>query len=169
MATVAAETPARPVARERDVAFFGLLQLYSVVTRALERELSQRHGISLAGYEVLNRLAAADEQTLRVTDLAERTPLSTSRVSRIVDELAARGMVGRRACSHDRRVSYVGLLSAGADLLEDAQATFHEVVEERFLGRLSRAETEVLSEVFERLTGGGVDREAVLAPAATSP
>jgi DNA-binding MarR family transcriptional regulator len=140
--------------RDRESAFFGLLQANVDLTRSLEQALQQRHGISLAGYEVLNRLAHAEEHQLRMTNLAERTPLSLSRISRVCDDLALRGYVERRACASDRRVAYATLLPQGLAFLRDAQETFYATVEERFLGLLSPEETKVLADVFLRLTGG---------------
>lgn len=145
---------------DRESAFFGLLQTTVELTRALEQELNLRHGISLAGYEVLNRLAHADEGQLRMTNLAERTPLSLSRISRVVDDLALRGYVERRACATDKRVAYATLLPPGLTFLREAQETFYATVEERFLGRLTPEETKVLSDVFLRITAGdGACRE----------
>jgi len=145
---------------DRESAFFGLLQTYIDVTRALDQELSTRHGISLAGYEVLNRLGHADGGQLRMTALAERTPLSLSRISRVCDDLALRGLVERRACDTDRRVSYATLTDAGHAFLREAQDTFYSTIEQRFLGQLSEEETKVLSDVFLRLTAGdGACRE----------
>jgi DNA-binding MarR family transcriptional regulator len=139
---------------DRESAFFGLLQTNVDLTRALDQELSSRHGISLAGYEVLNRLAHAEDSRLRMTKLAERTPLSLSRISRVCDDLAMRGLVERRACESDRRVSYATLTEAGHAFLREAQETFYVTVEERFLGHLTEEETKVLSDVFMRVTAG---------------
>ena len=145
---------------DRESAFFGLLQANVDLTRGLEQELHLRHGISLAGYEVLNRLAHAGDGQLRMTNLAERTPLSLSRVSRVVDDLALRGYVERRACASDKRVAYATILPAGFAFLREAQETFYATVEERFLGLLTPEETKVLSDVFLRITAGnGACRE----------
>jgi DNA-binding MarR family transcriptional regulator len=138
---------------DREVAFFGFLQTHVELTRRLDHALSAGHGISLTGYEVLNRLGRAGARSLRMSDLAEQTVLSLSRVSRLVDDLAARGVVGRRACAQDKRVSYVVLTDPGCALLREAQETFFETVEEAFLGRLSEQETRTLATVFGRLSG----------------
>lgn len=138
----------------RESAFFGLLQAHQDLTRAIDQALLSEHGISLSTYEILNRLAHADEGRLRITTLAEKTPLSLSRVSRLVDELALRGMAERKACPEDKRASHVFLTAAGRALMKKAQKTFYATAEERFFGHLSRAETEQLAEIFGRLTGG---------------
>jgi DNA-binding MarR family transcriptional regulator len=147
---------------ERESAFFGLLQTHVEIIRALEHELAARHGVSLAGYEVLNRVGRAPDGGLRMSDLADRTRLSLSRISRVVDDLVLRGWAERRPCATDRRVSYVGLTEAGGSLLREAQETFYDTVEERFLGRLSAEETRVLGDVFARLAARGEDCQTAL-------
>ena len=147
---------------EQETAFFGFLQLHVELTRAIDQALSARHGTSLAGYEVLNRLAHAERHSLRMSDLAGQTPLSLSRISRVVDDLCSRGLTERRACEFDKRVSYATLTDAGRAFLIEAQDTFHELVEERFLGQLSPQETAVLATVFDRLAGGGGECKTAL-------
>ena len=151
---------------ERESAFFGFLQAHVDLIRSIEGALHGAHDVSLAGYEVLNRLAQSGEAGgLRISDLADRTRLSLSRISRVVDDLALRGLVERRACATDRRVSYAALTPDGLAFLRDAQDTFHTVVEERFLGRLSADEMRVLADVFGRLAErDGECRTALASP-----
>src|SRR5690349_23639239 len=75
----------------REAAWLGLLQAHAELTRALDAGLHSRHALSLSAYEVLARLAHAENCILRMSQLAERTQLSLSRVSRVVDHLQERG------------------------------------------------------------------------------
>src|SRR5471032_1727662 len=68
-------------------AWIGLLQTHRQLTRELDARLEAAHGLSLSWLELLARLAATSEQWLRLSILANRTGLSLSRVSRIVDSL----------------------------------------------------------------------------------
>ena len=77
-------------------AWIGLLETHKRLTRALEAELEAEHGLSLSGLELMGRLAAADGRILRLSQLAELTGLSLSRVSRIMDVLEERKLVERR-------------------------------------------------------------------------
>src|SRR5689334_2695628 len=90
-------------APSRQAAWLGLLQAHAALTRALDQGLSARHGLTLSSYEVLARLAHAPDGYLRMTDLAQQTQLSLSRVSRVVDHLQERGLVERKACPGDSR------------------------------------------------------------------
>jgi len=135
---------------ETDV-WIGLLETHKRLTRALNAELEAQHGLGLSAIEALGRLSAADDQVLRLTDLAERAGLSLSRVSRIVDVLQARGLVERRRCPQDRRARNAGLTAAGAELLAAAQATHFAGVQERFFAQVEPAELDAMAAVFGRL------------------
>src|SRR5918998_4487464 len=82
-------------------AWIGLLETHKRLTRELEGELETKHGLSLSGFELLSRLARADDRMLRLTALADAAGLSLSRVSRILDVLERSGLVERRADSED--------------------------------------------------------------------
>ena len=135
----------------RQAAWLGLLQAHAVLTRALDHELSSKHGLTLSSYEVLARLAHAPDGYLRMTDLTEQTQLSLSRVSRLVDQLENRGLVARQSCPGDSRAVHATVTAAGRGLIRAAQDTFFDTVEQRFLGRLDCSEIETLGALFGRL------------------
>ena len=147
------ERPARFSQTETDV-WIGLLETHKRLTRALNAELEAEHGLSLSALELLSRLAAAENQVLRLSDLAERSGLSLSRVSRIVDALERRGLVERRRCPEDRRARNAGLTAAGTELLESAQTTHSAGVHARFFAQVEPAELDALAAVFGRLAPG---------------
>src|SRR3954447_19342729 len=128
----------------REAAWIGLLQAHTELTRAIDAALSARHGLSLSAYEVLSRLAHAEGGHLRMSMLAERSGLSLSRVSRVIDMLEGRGLVARRSCPGDSRVVHATITDEGKALVGRAQETFFSEIEERFLGRLSCDEVEQL-------------------------
>jgi DNA-binding MarR family transcriptional regulator len=136
---------------EREAAWFGLLAAHAELTRGLDACLSAKHGLTLSAYEVLSRLAHADDGHLRMSELAGKSSLSLSRVSRVVDALCERGLTERRSCATDSRVVHATITPAGQTLLAAAQDTFFETVEQRFLGRLSCDEVNLLGAIFGRL------------------
>jgi DNA-binding MarR family transcriptional regulator len=138
-------------APEREAAWIGLLQAHSELTRGLDAALSARHGLSFSSYEVLSRIAHAEGGQLRMSVLAERSQLSLSRVSRVIDALEQRGLVARRSCATDSRVVHATITDAGRALVAEAQETFFEVVEERFLARLTCDEVGQLGSLLARL------------------
>jgi DNA-binding MarR family transcriptional regulator len=138
----------------REAAWIGLLQSHAELTRALDAALSGAHGLSLSAWDLLSRLAHASEGMLRMSALAERSQLSLSRVSRVIDTLQQRGLVERRSCASDSRVVYATITDPGRKLVAEAQETFFEVIEDRFLGRLTNEEVEQLGSLLGRLISG---------------
>jgi DNA-binding MarR family transcriptional regulator len=98
------------------------------VSATLERELSERHGLGLSGFEVLDRLADSPAREWRAQDLADAVHLSQSALSRLADRLARAGLVERCACDNDRRGIFVLLTEAGERRHAEAAATHREVL-----------------------------------------
>src|SRR6478672_7699997 len=94
-------------------AWGALLQVHAALVPALDQELHRQTGLPLSWYDVLLELATAPEGRLRMSDLADRVVLSRTRVSRLVDELVARGLVTRLDNPEDRRSAYAAITKAG--------------------------------------------------------
>jgi DNA-binding MarR family transcriptional regulator len=131
-------------------AWIGLLETHKRLTRTLDAELDTRHGLSISATEVLARLAAAEGGCMRLSKLAEQTGLSLSRISRIIDALAARGLLERRSRDDDARAVEAHLTSAGLTIARSAQASHMAAVQRVFFDRLSADELTVLARVFAR-------------------
>lgn len=131
-------------------AWIGLLETHKRLTRTLDAELEAQHGLTLSGVEVLGRLAASEDRSMRLTALAGATGLSLSRISRIVDTLQARKLVERHSCPGDARAVAAKLTDAGLKLVREAQASHFASVQERFFERLNAAEISMLADIFGR-------------------
>ena len=131
-------------------AWIGLLETHKQLTRALDAELTAQHGLSLSALELLARLAAAHDRSLHLTALAGASGLSLSRVSRIVDALERRGLVGRMSCPSDARAVHAQLNDAGLELVLRAQATHFAAVQATFFDQLDDEEIATLARVFGR-------------------
>lgn len=153
---------------DREALLFGFFGTHVDIRHAVDGALASAHGISMATYEVLNQLASAERGGLTLTQLTELAPLSLSRISRLIADLERTGIVERRSCPADRRVSYVALTAKGRTLVRKSQATFFAVVDERFLSQLTPEEAEVLHGVFVRLGHSGGECANALA-ADTAP
>ena len=159
MATASKTSPTAPACSlsEPDAnAWFGLLRAHGSLVRAVDAELMAAHRLSMSSHEVLYRLARAADGHLSVSELAQQLPISPSRVSRVVDDLVAKGFVERRSCPGDARVSHVAITAHGRESLGAIDDTFHAAIHEHFLERLSRREVETLASAWRKLgaTGG---------------
>ncbi|MDP8959322.1 MAG: MarR family transcriptional regulator [Actinomycetota bacterium] len=138
-------------------AWQGLLHSHHQVIRTLDRELREEHGLSLAAYDVLLRLARGPEKGLRMTELAERVMLSPSGVTRTVDGLAAKGLVVRQADPEDGRVALASLTQEGRQALREAARTHLRGIREHFTGRLSEGQLRNVASALEAITGPHID------------
>ena len=135
----------------RLVAWSAFLRAHARVVRELERELQAEQRMALTDYDVLVQLANADDQRLRMSELADRLLLSRSGATRLIDRLVAQGLVERVLCDADRRGQWASLTDAGYERLRQASPTHLRGVAEHFLDRLSADELAALERVFARL------------------
>jgi DNA-binding MarR family transcriptional regulator len=131
-------------------AWIGLLETHKRLTRSLDAELEAKHGLTLSALEVLGRLAAAPERSLRLSALASECGLSLSRISRIMDSLQERELVERRTVECDARAVEGHLTDEGMKLVRCAQKAHFESVQRTFFDQLSAQEIMTLASVFAR-------------------
>jgi DNA-binding MarR family transcriptional regulator len=134
-------------------AWQALLHAHHHVTRKLDAELRQEHGLSFGDYDVLLRLARASEGCLRMTELADRVLLSPSGLTRVVDRLVKDGVVRRDRFEGDARVMLVGLTDDGRRLLRRAARTHLRGIREHFTGRLTEPQLRNVASGLETVTG----------------
>lgn len=132
-----------------------LLRGHAALRRSLSVELQEEHGLSVTDYEALLLLSRADEQILRRVDLAEGLGLSPSGVTRLLDGLERHGLVGKRTCASDARVTYAALTAKGRRRLEKSSRSHIASIEAVFSERYDDGELETLAELLQRLPGAG--------------
>ena len=136
----------------RASAFLGLVRAGDTLARELDAELERDHGIGLRGFEVLLFLALfSPDGRLRMVDLTERTPLSQSRVSRLVAELEARGLVVRTPSGNDRRGVEVAITPKGIQKFKEAQDDHLAALKRRLFAHLNADEVDQLAALTARI------------------
>jgi DNA-binding MarR family transcriptional regulator len=134
-------------------AWRGYLTSHAAILRVLDAELVADHGLTTRDYEVLLYLSQADDRHLPMSALAERTMLTRSGITRLVDGLVGSGLVERLACPNDARVSYAQLTDAGYEKLREASRSHVAGVRRLFVERFSDDELVTLAELLGRLPG----------------
>lgn len=89
-----------------------------LVEDALDRQLQQDAGMPHLYYSILANLSESPGRQLRMTDLAERTKITRSRLTYAVTRLAKDGLVRREDCRWDKRGSVAALTDEGMAVLE---------------------------------------------------
>jgi DNA-binding MarR family transcriptional regulator len=134
-------------------AWQALLHAHHDIIRKLDAELRKEHALSFSDYDVLLRLARAPDRSLRMTELAERTMLSPSGLTRAVDRLADEGLVRRERFDGDARVMLARLTDRGSRELRRAARTHLRGIREHFTGRLSQTQLRNVASALEMVTG----------------
>jgi DNA-binding MarR family transcriptional regulator len=137
---------------ERAAAFLGLLRAGETLARELDAELERDHAIGLREFEVLLFLAVfSPDGRLRMVDLTDWSPLSQSRMSRLVAELEERHLVTRTTSSDDRRGVEVAITPKGIRKFTEAQEDHLAALERRLFAHLSDKEVNQLAELTGRI------------------
>jgi DNA-binding MarR family transcriptional regulator len=131
------------------------LQSHASILRVLDAELAAEHDLTTRDYEVLLYLAQAEDRHLPMSALSERTMLTRSGITRLVDGLVEAGLIERVACAKDARVSYAQLTDAGYEKLREAGCSHVRSIRRLFLEHFSPAEIEQLASLLGRLPGAG--------------
>jgi DNA-binding MarR family transcriptional regulator len=87
---------------------------------ALERALESKFGIGLTEFEILDLVADSTDAACRMKQLGERTPMTQSAMSKVVDRLDKAGLISRQSCEDDRRSLFLELTDAGRALHRQA-------------------------------------------------
>ena len=127
------------------------LAAYGTTMRALEHEMLEDQGISLTWYEILARLDAAPEGLMQMKDLAECILLSRSGLTRLIDRMAAEGLVDRLPCPEDRRGTYAAITDEGRNSLRRAMPSHIRSIDEHFLRYLDVFDVQALQRVLKKV------------------
>jgi DNA-binding MarR family transcriptional regulator len=136
----------------------GLFGAQAAVTRKVEEDLEEGHGLSFADFMILLRLEAAGGRRRRL-DLAHDLHTSTLAVTRALGPLERIGVVRQEPNPGDPRAAEVLLTDTGHRLLGDARATVEAASRRLFAGdgrtgRWDRDDLRRLAELLDRLGGG---------------
>jgi DNA-binding MarR family transcriptional regulator len=137
--------------RNRLEAWVKFIRAHAAITRQLNADLLNSHGLTLSDYEVLLHLSWAENEMMRRVDLAESVLLTASGITRLLDGLERAGFVEKASCSSDARVSYAKLTDTGRQKLSEAGGTHLAGIEELFTGRFDASELDSLVVLLARL------------------
>ncbi|HWH31721.1 MAG TPA: MarR family transcriptional regulator [Egibacteraceae bacterium] len=115
----------------------------------LERELQHDAGMPHAYYEILVRLSEAPDRRLRMSELADKSLSSRSRVSHAARRLEEAGWLRREECETDRRGAWAVLTDAGYAVLQAAAPGHVEGVRTHLFDQLSAEQVAQLRQISE--------------------
>jgi DNA-binding MarR family transcriptional regulator len=139
---------ARWLTDEEQQAWRATVHLSQLLMRQLDRDLTE-YGLNGRDYEILVELSEAPEQRLRMTDLADATSQSRSRLSHQISRMEQRGLVRRDDCEGDKRGTFAVLTQDGAEAIERAAPSHVDNVRRHFVDRLSPHQLDEIRSAFQ--------------------
>ncbi len=132
----------------------------------VQRELQQHVNMLLIHFEILERLIAVPDHSLRMSELADSAQSSRSRLSHAISRLEEIGYVERRECPIDRRGSFAVLTEAGEHAYQAARPHVERSLAHHLYDVLDETEQQQLLGLYAKILShlAGTD---VLATACT--
>jgi DNA-binding MarR family transcriptional regulator len=138
----------RWLSEEEQQTWRAALALHKLLMRQLDRDLHD-DGLSAHDYEILVELSEAPDHRLRMTELADATSQSRSRLSHQVTRMEDRGMVRREECEGDKRGTWAVLTEHGMATIERVAPRHVESVRQHFIDRLSPAQQDSIRTAYQ--------------------
>lgn len=134
----------------------GLLHDVARLTRVEADRRARRMGMTRAQWSIIRRLSAAPGLSQKeLADVLEVEPIT---IARIVDRMAAAGMVERRADGNDRRIWRLHLLPSATKVLKDIDDEIRALA--AFIGQgLTEEQRRVMAEGLLRIKANVVSME----------
>ena len=124
----------------------------NTLNHRLSADLQEQHDLTLADYEILVQLSEHPDRRMRMSDLADATLASRSRLSHQVDRLVKRGLVERQECEFDKRGSFAALTDSGWKAIVAAAPDHVESVRNYLVDVLTPDEFDALGNACQKIS-----------------
>ena len=141
-------SPPRWLTDDEQRAWRAYIRLAQLLMRQLDRDLHP-FGLSMHDYEILVELSEAPACRLRMTELADRTAQSRSRLSHQINRMEAKGLVSREGCEGDKRGTFAVLTASGAETITAVAPSHVWSVREHFVDQLGSRDLNTLTDAYE--------------------
>ncbi|MFD9499170.1 MarR family winged helix-turn-helix transcriptional regulator [Streptomyces sp. NPDC060035] len=131
--------------------WYAFAYVLTLLPAALETRMQRDAGISHFDYLVLSALSMAPERTLRMSDVAQFTGSTLSRLSNVVGRQEKRGWVRRHPDPADGRYTLATLTDAGFEKVAAAAPSHVDEVRRLVFDPLTKAQQRQLGGVSQRL------------------
>lgn len=117
------------------------------------------YGLNFTTHNALMMIYGSPEARIRTSELAAATSEKATNITRISDELVAKGLVERKPDAQDRRVIELHLTAQGRALIKRLQASSWQLLE-RWFAPLDQEQRDAL----EQLLGRQIEALAAIEP-----
>jgi DNA-binding MarR family transcriptional regulator len=145
-------TSTRWLTEDEQRAWVALARVLMELPTALDSQLQRDSGLNLYEYFALSRLSMTEpDRTCRMSELAELTGGSLSRLSNVVKRLEERGYLQREPDPTNARYTNVTLTDAGWDKVVEAAPGHVNAVRDLVIDPLSATQITALAEIGEQV------------------
>ncbi|WP_245791120.1 MarR family winged helix-turn-helix transcriptional regulator [Actinacidiphila rubida] len=144
----------RWLTEDEQAAWRAFLQATTLLEDHLDRQLQRDAGMPHMYYALLSTLSETPGRSMRMTELAERTKITRSRLSHAVSRLEGNGWLRRESCPSDRRGQVVVLTDAGYDEVVRTAPGHVDAVRAAIFDRLTDDQTAQLAEISRIIADG---------------
>ncbi|MEA2166441.1 MAG: hypothetical protein QOK37_4568 [Thermoanaerobaculia bacterium] len=138
----------KPFPSKRQEVAVALLRTADVLRRLVSVVVEPK-GITVQQYNVLRILRGAGEKGLPTLDIADRMIETTPGITRLIDRLETKKLVGRERCPTDRRQVFCRITKRGLALVDSLDAPMIEA-SDTALGHLKKTELASLIDLLDR-------------------
>ena len=121
----------------------------TILFERLDRDLREKHNLSMPEYEILVRLSEAPDRRMRMAELAQSVAQSRSRTTHTIARLQNAGLVAREASPDDGRGVLALLTATGLRRLEEAAHTHVRGVRAYLLDAVTGDEFTAIGKAFD--------------------
>lgn len=137
----------KPFESIRDEAFINIIRTAGVLMRK-HTEFLKDYELTPSQFNVLRILRGAEPDGLICREIGERMVAFDPDVTKLLDRLEARNLIGRERQQKDRRVIIVRISEAGLDLLKTLDRPLLQCTDQ-LLGHMDEEKIRTLNELVE--------------------
>ncbi len=141
--------------RTAETAWIALIRGQQRALSSIEDELKAAGFPPLVWYDILLELDRSPEGALRNRDIEARMLLARYSVTRLLERMAADGLVNRRPCDDDARGVIARITPKGRRLRRSMWKTYERAIVRHFAAQYTKKEAKILGDLLARLSNGG--------------
>jgi DNA-binding MarR family transcriptional regulator len=122
------------------------------MTRAMDRDAEATGRLLFSEHHILAALSEGPPEGIRPTELAERSALTKSGLTRAIDRLEEQRLIERRACPSDARGQLIVMTAQGRRVLRRSAPEHFRSIARNFADHLTDREIDVITAALERVT-----------------
>ncbi|MCA0455298.1 MAG: MarR family transcriptional regulator [Chloroflexi bacterium] len=121
------------------------------LTERMNRQLTEKTGLSEADFEILTALTETPAESVRAIALRCGLEWEKSRLSHQLKRMEARGLVMREDCVEDNRGAVIRATELGRKLAAEARVYYEEDLREYVIDVLSPDQLDALGDIAETI------------------